>query len=148
MKITSEDHWELRNITREAITSHLDLMDLGSLLHLPPSIMERKMHDYPRSIETASYMVASEWWDSSDNSSMSRKEKYGKLRDAVHSMGKEYTAKTIDLLILRISTSEVGRYHPLTNSATNEIDNGNTAINSCTRLPNPDANQDGNPEGV
>ena len=68
MKTTSEDHKLLRSITRDVITNDLELIDFGFQLDLPPSMVKQKLSDYPRSIETASYMVASEWWDTSGNS--------------------------------------------------------------------------------
>ena len=174
MKKANEDHKLLRSITRDTITNELELIDLGLQLDLPPSMVKQKLHDYPRSIETASYMVASEWWDSC---SSSREEKYGLLLDTVHSMGKNNTAQCLENVILeknlgirnsnhtldRISSSQGGLLHPLTNSASNEIDNDNYAAVSgragiagldsnrsnlaiCDAITDPDGNS-GNLEG-
>ena len=101
-------------------------------------MVKQKLRDYPRSIEMTSYMVASEWWDSSSNS---REEKYRLLLDTVRSMGKKCTAQRLENVVQennmclrnsnrildRISSSQGGRLHPLTNSANNEIDNNNYA---------------------
>ena len=137
MKTTNEDHKLLRSITRDTITNDLELIDFGLQLELPPSIVKQKLQDYPRSIETASYMVASEWWDSSGNS---RDEKYESLRGAVHSMGKKCTAKWLESvepennLRLTYSNHISGRIpngrrqNPMTNLDCNDIENGDGAI--------------------
>ena len=97
MKTTIEDHQLLRSFTKEIFTSEVDLLDVGFLLDLHPSVVKQKLWDYPRSIEMASYMVVSEWWDSLD---ASREEKYGVLCDAVHSIGKKCTAQRLKKLVL------------------------------------------------
>ena len=96
IKSSNEDHKLLRSVTRETITSDLELIDFGLQLDLPPSMVKQKLCDYPRSIETASYMVVSEWWDACGSS---REEKYRVLLDAVHSMGKKCTAKKLGNIV-------------------------------------------------
>ena len=93
LEATNQDHRLLRSLTRDIITSDLELIDFGLQLDLPPSMVKQKLRDYPRSIEMASYMVASEWWDSCSNS---REERYGVLLDTVRSMGKNNTAAMIE----------------------------------------------------
>ena len=66
-------------------------------------MVKQKLRDYPRSIEMASYMVASDWWDSSGNS---REEKCGILLDAVSSMGKNNTADRLESML---EESKLGR---------------------------------------
>ena len=97
MKKTIEDHQLLRTIIKETINSDMELIDFGFQLDLHPSMVKQKLWDYPKSIETASYMVVSEWWDSLDNS---REVKYKMLCDAVHSIGKKYTAQRLANLVL------------------------------------------------
>ena len=103
----------LRSITKETITSDLDLIELGLELGLPHTMMKQKLHDYPRSIETASYMLAAEWWDSSGNSSQ---EKCRALFNAVHSMGKKCTAQRLQNVVqenqLQITNGIPGRISP------------------------------------
>ena len=96
MEAANEDHKFLRSITRETITSDLELIDSGLQLDLSPSMVKQKLCDYPRSIETASYMVASDWWDSSGNS---REEKCSILFDVVRSMGKNNTADRLESML-------------------------------------------------
>ena len=122
-------------------------------MDLPPSMVKQKIHDYPRSIETASYMVASEWWESCGNS---REEKYGLLLDTVRSMGKKCTAQRLENVVQesniglrnsnrildRISSSQWGRQNPLTNLANNEIDNNNnTAVSGSAGIAGLDGNR-------
>ena len=64
MKTAKKDHKLMRRITRDTITNDLELIDFGLELDLPPSTVKQKLRDYPRDIETASYMVVSEWWES------------------------------------------------------------------------------------
>ena len=153
MKTANDDHKLLRNITRDTITNDLELNDFGLQLDLPPSMVKQKLRDYPRSIETASYMVASEWWDSSGNP---REEKYRLLLDTVRSMGKKSTAQRLENVVQennmclrnsnsildRISSSQGGTQHPLTNSANNEIDNNNnTAFSSSAGIADLHSNR-------
>ena len=170
MKAANEDHKLLRSITRDTVTNDMELVDFGLRLDLPPSVVKQKLRDYPRSIEMASYMVASEWWDSSSNS---REEKCGLLLDAVRSMGKKCTAQRLENVVQennmclknsnrildRIPSSQEGRLHPLTNSVHNEIDSNNNAAVSgsagiagldsyrsnlaiCDAVTDPDGNSD------
>ena len=152
MKTTNEDHKLLRSITRDTITNDLELIDFELELDLPSSTMKQKLQDYPRSIEMASYMVASEWWDSSDNS---RGEKYELLLKTIHSMGKKCTAQRLENVIKennsglrnstrcldRISVTREGRQHPVTNSASNERDSCNAAGSSGTDIAGLDWNR-------
>ena len=128
----------LKNITKETITSDLELIEFGLQLDLSPSMVKQKLRDYPRSIETASYMVVSEWWDSC---SSSREEKYGLLLDTVRSMGKKCSAQRLENVVQeklsltntnrtlgRTSNPQCAMHNPLTNTAYNEIQNGNAAI--------------------
>ena len=102
-------------------------------------MVKQKLRDYPRSIETASYMVASEWWDSSGDS---RQEKCGLLLDTVKSMGKKCTAQRLENVVQenmlsltntnrilgRTSNSSCAMRNPRNNTAYNEIQNGNAAV--------------------
>ena len=126
IKTKNEDYKMLRSITKETITSDLELIELGLELGLPNAVMKQKLHDYPRCIETASYMLAAEWWDSSCNSSQ---EKCRALLNAVHSMGKKCTAQRLENVVQenqvlitnripgRISTSHGRDQNHLANSA-------------------------------
>ena len=69
-------------------------------------------------------MVVSEWWDSPGNS---REEKYGVLLETVRSMGKKCTAQRLENVIEENNLNLMGR-NLLTNSAFNEIENGNLDI--------------------
>ena len=71
-------------------------MDFGLHLGCLPSTMKQKLHNHPRDIEMASFLLTTEWWDSSRNS---REEKYEILLSAVHSMGKKCTAKRLGNLV-------------------------------------------------
>ena len=102
VETTIKDHQLLRSFTKEIFTSEVDLLDVGFLLDLHPTMVKQKLWDYPRSIETASYMVVSEWWDSFDSS---REEKYGMLCDAVHSIGKKCTAQRLRNLVVENTLS-------------------------------------------
>ena len=104
MKATNEDHKLLRSITRETITNDMDLMDFGLQLGYTKTLVEQKLHNHPRSIEMASFMLAAEWWDSSGDS---RKEKYGLVFDAVCSMGKKCTADKFKNVVLDASLAQI-----------------------------------------
>ena len=71
-------------------------MDFGFELGCPPSLIKQKLHDHPRSIETASYMLAFEWWESFQ---IPRDQKYSVLLDAVRSTGKLTTAARMERLL-------------------------------------------------
>ena len=96
MEATNEDHKLLRTITRETITNQLELMDFGYELGCPLSLMKQKLHDHPRSIETAPYMLAFEWWESLQ---IPRDQKYRVLLEAVRSTGNLTTAAVLEGLL-------------------------------------------------
>ena len=96
MEATNEDHKLLRTITRETITNQLELIDFGDELGCPLSLMKQKLHDHPRSIETASYMLAFEWWESLQ---VPRHQKYRVLLEAVRSTGNLTTADMLEGLL-------------------------------------------------
>ena len=83
-------------------------------------MVKQKLRDYPRSIETASYMLVSEWWDSSGNT---REEKYRVLLDAVHSMGKKCTAKTLGNIVQEKELTQTAPTFPPTGSRHLEVNN-------------------------
>ena len=58
--------------------------------------MKQKLHDHPRSIETASYMLAFEWWESLQ---IPRDQKYRVLLEAVRSTGNWTTAAVLEGLL-------------------------------------------------
>ena len=58
--------------------------------------MKQKLHDHPRSIETASYMLAFEWWESLQ---VPRDQKYRVLLEAVRSTGNLTTAAVLEGLL-------------------------------------------------
>ena len=97
LEAANEDHRLLRIITRETITSGVELIDFGLELGCPPSIARQKLHDHPRSLEMASYILAAEWWDSSD---ASREEKYGVLLETIQSMDKKLTAEKLENIVV------------------------------------------------
>ena len=71
-------------------------MDFGFELGCPPSLIKQKLHDHPRSIETASCMLVLEWWESLQ---IPRDQKYSVLLDAVRSTGKLTTAVQLQRLL-------------------------------------------------
>ena len=71
-------------------------MDFGLQLGCLPSMMQKKLHNHPRNIEMASFILATEWWDSCGKS---REEKYEVVLDAVYSMGKKCTAKMLENMV-------------------------------------------------
>ena len=83
-------------------------------------MVKQKLRDYPRSIETASYMLVSEWWDSSGNT---REEKYRMLLDAVHSMGKKCTAKKLGNIVQEKGLAQTAPTFPSTGSRHLEVIN-------------------------
>ena len=124
LEAANEDHKLLRSITREAITNGMELIDFGLQLGCPPSIAPQKLHDHPRSLEMASYMLAAEWWDSSGNS---REEKYGVLLDTVRSMGKKFTAERLYKLVLEKRSAHQSREHtPITPPCSQHLE-----VNPC-----------------
>ena len=147
MRTAYKDHKLMRSITRDTITNDLELIDFGLELDLPPSIVKHKLRDYPRDIETASYMVVSEWWDSCGNS---REEECRLLLDTVRSMGKKCTAQRLEnvvqenqLLITncipgRISQSQGRDQNHLTNSASHGAIGSSAEASGLERnRPNP-----------
>ena len=124
LEAANEDHKLLRSITRETITNSVELIDFGLQLGCPPSMAPQKLHDHPRSLEMASYMLAAEWWDSSGNS---REEKYGVLLDTVRSMGKKFTAERLDKLVLEKGLAHQSREHtPITPPCSQHLE-----VNPC-----------------
>ena len=83
--------------TRDTITNDLELTDFGLQLGCLPSLIQQKLHNHPRSIEMASFMLTADSWDSSCNS---REEKYSLLFHAVHTMGKKCTAVRLESIVL------------------------------------------------
>ena len=86
----------MRQVTRETITNEMDFRDFGFQLGCSQSTIEQKLHDHPRNIELASYMLVSDWWESSQDT---REEKSSALLGGVRSIGKHTTAVRLEQML-------------------------------------------------
>ena len=70
--------------------------------------MKQKLHDHPRSIETASYMLAFEWWESLQ---VPRDQKYRVLLEAVRCTGNLTTAAVLEGLLEELTLGRENLAH-------------------------------------
>ena len=93
---SNRNHILLREVTKLLISKETELIDFGLHIGYKQDQIEQKLTNNPRSVETAAWSLACEWWDFSQQSYV---EKSQILLDAVDRIGKAALKSDIHALL-------------------------------------------------